>query len=147
MKESIVNPISFESQINSLINLLHFPDHRYKNDRLQTVELRFLTNEIKDLRHDSEAEILVRFLEFHISYSAQTLKDSERKKAAKRIASNVKVLINENEAIEVFNFSSSSLTLLRKIHGLSYIKSNGVYQYNWRELQLIYQKMNASTEI
>ncbi len=133
----------FESDVNFNISFLRYPDSRRKTDRVQTVELKLLSNDIRELRHDSESLILVRHVEYLTGLKLLKLTDPQRREAIKKIAANIRVFITEADAEEVFGMNSATLTLLKKITGLSFLKINGEYQYNWRELQSLYRQMNS----
>ncbi|MCH2451203.1 MAG: hypothetical protein MK198_13805 [Gracilimonas sp.] len=143
MKAKLGTLKDFENDVNFNISFLRYPDSRRKADRVQTVELKLLSDNIRELRHDSENTILVRHVEYLTGLKLQKLKDSQRREAVKRVAANIRVFITEADAEEVFGMNVSTLTLLKKITGLSFLKINGEYQYSWRELQSLYRQMNS----
>ena len=147
MKAKVGTLKDFESDVNFNLSFLRYPDSRRKTDRVQTVELKLLSDNIRELRHESENNILVRHVEYLTGLKLQKLKDSQRREAVKRIGANIRVFITEAEAEEVFGMNTATLALLKKITGLSFIKISGEYQYNWRELQSLYRQMNNRKEL
>ncbi|MEX2347728.1 MAG: hypothetical protein WD511_00795 [Balneolaceae bacterium] len=105
------------------------------------------TEDIKILKNESDVQLLVRHIERFITDSPPELAPLTRLHVASQIHNDITVLIGEEEAKKVFELTDSNLGLLRKLHGLSYIKTKYGFQYSWKDLQEISRKIEASTEI
>lgn len=103
--------------------------------------------DVKDLKNESDAELLVRHIERFITDSPPELDPMTRLRVASQINTEITVLIGEEEAKRIFDISDSNLALLRKLHGIAYIKTKRCFQYSWRDLKEISQKIKASSEL
>ncbi|HET8866311.1 MAG TPA: hypothetical protein VFM80_11490 [Gracilimonas sp.] len=120
-------------------------DQRYVS--LDVTLLVKRTEDIKILKNESDAQLLVRHIERFITDNPPDLAPFTRLQVASQINNDITVLIGEEEAKRIFDVSDSNLALLRKLHGIAYIKTKRSFQYSWRDLKEISQKIKASPEL
>ena len=120
-------------------------DQRYVS--LDVTLLVKRTEDIKILKNESDAQLLVRHIERFITDNPPDLASFTRLQVASQINNDITVLIGEEEAKRIFDISDSNLALLRKLHGIAYIKTKRGFQYSWRDLKEISQKIKASSEL